>query len=201
MAYDRYVAICLPLHYHRILNQRNCILITIGIWAAAFINSLVYIITAVYMSSCHSNIIHQFFCDAKSLTTMTCTTSPMFFILNGIETLILAVTPLICIIISYANIFSVIFKMTSQESRKKSFSTCSSHITIISTYYGTLLIGYFIPPYSEVLDTVFSVVYTSIIPMINPIIYSLQNAAVQSALLRLLRGMCSFKRNSGHKHQ
>ncbi|KAG9462434.1 hypothetical protein GDO78_014134 [Eleutherodactylus coqui] len=186
MAFDRYVAICIPLHYHQIINQRNCILITFGIWAAAFLNSLLYIATAVNMTSCHSNIIHQFFCDAKSLTTTTCTTTQLFFIVTGIEIFIIVFTPSLCTLISYVKIFSVIFKMKSKESQTKAFSTCSSHFTIITIYYGSALIGYFIPPYSEVLDSVFIIVYATIIPMLNPIIYSLQNSNVQSALLRLM---------------
>ncbi|KAG9464637.1 hypothetical protein GDO78_019632, partial [Eleutherodactylus coqui] len=187
MAYDRYVAICIPLHYHQIMNQRNCILITVGIWAAAFLNSLLLVVSALNMSTCHSNIIHQFSCDAKSLTRTTCTTTLMFSEIAGIEILIFDFIPLMCTFISYVNIFSVILKMKSKESRKKAFSTCSSHVTVITIYYGTALIGYLIPPYSDVLDSVFNIVYTTIIPMINPIIYSLQNSNVQSALLGFLK--------------
>ncbi|KAG9464636.1 hypothetical protein GDO78_019631, partial [Eleutherodactylus coqui] len=182
MAYDRYVAICIPLHYHQIMNQRNCILITFGIWAAAFLNTLLFVVSALNMSSCHSNIIHQFSCDVKSLTRTTCTTTPMFSKIAAIEILIFVFIPLMCTFISYVNIFSVILKIKSKESRKKAFSTCSSHVTVITIYYGTAVIGYLIPPYSDVLDSVFNIVYTTIIPMINPIIYSLQNSNVQSAL-------------------
>ncbi|KAG9464920.1 hypothetical protein GDO78_019214, partial [Eleutherodactylus coqui] len=176
MAYDRYVAICIPLHYHQILNQRNCILITFGIWAAAFLNSLLFVVSALNMSSCHSNIIHQTFCDAKSLTRTTCTTTPIFSEIVAIEILIFVFIPLMCTFISYVNIFSVILKMKSKESRKKAFSTCSSHVTVITIYYGAAIIGYLIPPYSDVLDSVFNIVYATMIPMINPIIYSLQNS-------------------------
>ncbi|XP_073414833.1 olfactory receptor 1f45-like [Dendrobates tinctorius] len=200
MAYDRYVAICLPLHYHQILSWRNCTLITIGIWAATFLNSLIFVISAMNMSSCHSNVIHQFFCDAKSLTKTTCMATQIFFGVTGIEILILAFTPFLCTVISYVNIFSVIFKIKSKDSRKKSFSTCSSHITIVSIYYGAGIIEYLIPSYSDVLDLVFSIIYTNIVPTINPIIYSLQNSNVQSAMLELVREMCFFKRNFQHQH-
>ncbi|XP_056392667.1 olfactory receptor 1361-like [Hyla sarda] len=187
MAYDRYVAICLPLHYHRILSRRNCILITIGFWPVAFINSLVLLTTVLYMTSCHSNIIHQFFCDVKSLTKTTCTGTLMLFVIAGIEILVLGFIPLMCTFISYINIFSVIFKMKSKESRKKAFSTCFSHIIVVCIYFGTCLIGYMIPPYSDILDLIFTIVYTTITPMMNPIIYSLQNSNVQSALLKLMK--------------
>ncbi|XP_073516765.1 olfactory receptor 2L2-like [Phyllobates terribilis] len=194
MAYDRYVAICLPLHYHQILSRRNCILLSIGIWAAAFLNSLILVKSVFFLASCHSNIIHQFFCDTKALTKTTCTGTIMLFVIIGIEMLILVLIPFMGTAISYINIFSVIFKMKSKESRKKAFSTCSSHITIVSIYYAAGLLGYVIPPYSDVLELVGNTIYTSIVPMINPIIYSLQNSSIQSALLELVRGMC-FQKN------
>ncbi|KAG8543989.1 hypothetical protein GDO81_023290 [Engystomops pustulosus] len=135
MAYDRYVAICLPLHYHQILSRRNCSLITFGIWAVAILNSLMVVSLLISMSSCHSNVIHQFFCDAKSLTKTTCTASEMLFVVLNTEMSMLAGIPMMCILISYGKIFSLIFKMKTKESRKKAFSTCSSHVTIVSIYY------------------------------------------------------------------
>ncbi|KAG8545902.1 hypothetical protein GDO81_020163, partial [Engystomops pustulosus] len=191
MSYDRYVAICDPLHYHRIMSQRHCSLITIGMWAVGFLNSFIIVTSALYMSSCHSNIIHQFFCDVKSLTQITCTTTKMFFVVTGIEILIFAGIPIVCTFVSYVRILAIIFKMKSKESQKKAFSTCSSHIIVIIIYYGALFIGCFIPPYSEVLDSVFNIIYTTIVPMVNPIIYSLQNSNVQAAWLRLLKGYSS----------
>ncbi|XP_073516773.1 olfactory receptor 1f45-like [Phyllobates terribilis] len=193
MAYDRYVAICLPLHYHRILSQRNCILITIGIWAAAFLNSIILVSSVFFMSSCHSNVIHQFFCHPKALTKTNCTGTIMLFVIVSIEMLILAVFPFVCTVVSYVNIFSVIFKMKSKESQKKAFSTCSSHVTIMTIYYGTGLLGYAIPSNSDVLELVGNTVFTAVIPMLNPIIYSLQNSNVQSALMGLVWGIGFLK--------
>ncbi|KAG8550985.1 hypothetical protein GDO81_023914 [Engystomops pustulosus] len=149
MAYDRYVAICIPLYYSHIFSQRNSTLITIGIWVSAFLNSSMYIITLLYMSSCHSNLIHQFYCDAKSLTKITCTCRPLFFLVAGAEILVIIFVPFLCTCISYVKIFSVIFKMKSKESRRKAFSTFSSHVTVISIYYGTCLAEYLIPAYSR----------------------------------------------------
>ncbi|KAG9464043.1 hypothetical protein GDO78_020601 [Eleutherodactylus coqui] len=196
MAYDRYVAICLPLHYHQILCRRNCILITFGIWIAAFLNSLLLVVSALNMTSCHSNIIHQIVCDLKSLTRIICTGTTMFFVIIGLEILIFSLVPVLGTCISYVNIFLLIFKMKSKESRRKAFSTCSSHFTVMSIFYGACLAGYLIPPYIDFLDVSFSVVYANIIPMINPIIYSLQNSNVQSALLRFIKEMFFIHRNS-----
>ncbi|XP_073414842.1 olfactory receptor 5B21-like [Dendrobates tinctorius] len=187
MAYDRYVAICRPLHYLQILSQRNCTLITIGIWAGAFVNSSILVISVLYMSSCHSNIIHQFFCDIKSLTMTSCTTMQMFFVVIGFEILIIDFIPVMGTLISYFKIFFIIFRMKSKESRKKAFSTCSSHITVISIYCGTSLAYYLIPAYSDILDSFLNLVFAAVTPTINPIIYSLQNSNVQSALLGLVR--------------
>ncbi|KAG9464359.1 hypothetical protein GDO78_020063 [Eleutherodactylus coqui] len=195
MAYDRYVAICIPLHYHQILRRRNCILITFGIWAAAFLNSLLLVSSTLNMTSCHSNIIHQTFCDFKSLTRIICTGTTMFFVIIGIEMLTLSSVPVLGTCVSYVNIFLVIFKMKSKESRRKAFSTCSSHVTVMSIYYGACLSGYVIPPYSHFLDVTFNVVYANIVPMINPIIYSLQNANIQSALMRFIKEMFFLKIN------
>ncbi|KAG8550983.1 hypothetical protein GDO81_023912 [Engystomops pustulosus] len=187
MAYDRYVAICDPLHYHCILSRRNCILITIGIWVIAFFSALLYVTSAFYMSSCHSNLIHQFFCDPKSLTRISCT--GIFFIITGIDILFFACIPVTCTFISYFKIFVVIFKMKSSESRWKAFSTCSSHLTVIFIYYGTCVTDYLIPTQSDVLDLIFNIVFATLIPMTNPIIYSLQNSNVKMAMVGLIKKM------------
>ncbi|KAG8548948.1 hypothetical protein GDO81_023402 [Engystomops pustulosus] len=201
MAYDRYVAICNPLHYSQILSPGKSSMLTIGIWAAGFLNSLTFVSSIVYMSSCHSNIIHQLFCDIKSLTQITCTTTEMFIVVNFVELLIFAGMPLMGTFVSYVIIFSVILKMKTKENRKKAFSTCTSHVIVITVYYGTSVIGYLIPAYIEVLDTIFNIIYITVIPMINPVIYSLKNSSVQSALLGLLRRMSFVKSDARHAHQ
>ncbi|KAG8547363.1 hypothetical protein GDO81_028502 [Engystomops pustulosus] len=194
MAYDRYVAICNPLHYPLILNSRNCSLMTIGIWAAALLNSLLFVTSVLHLSSCHSNIIHQFFCDAKSLTQITCSTTQQFLIVNSVEMLLFAFIPLTGTFTSYFKIFSVIFKMKIKENQKKAFSTCSSHVTVISIFYVSCISSYLNPHYSEVLDSVFTIIYTTIVPMVNPIIYSLQNSNVKTAMLGSVKGKCFRKR-------
>ncbi|KAG8550980.1 hypothetical protein GDO81_023909, partial [Engystomops pustulosus] len=182
MAYDRYVAICDPLHYPHILNQRNCSLITIGIWVIAFFSASLYVTSALYMTSCHSNLIHQFFCDIKSLTRISCTGTTMFLIITAIDIFIFGCIPVTCTFISYIKIFNVIFKMKSRESRGKAFSTCSSHLTIISIYYVSCITDYLIPNQSDVLDLIFNIIFATLIPMTNPIIYSLQNSNVKTAM-------------------
>ncbi|KAG8546757.1 hypothetical protein GDO81_029886 [Engystomops pustulosus] len=194
MAYDRYVDIFNPLHYHRIMSQTNCTLITIGIWAAALLNSLMFLLSALYMSSCNSNLIHQFYCDVKSLTKTICIGRDILVLLmNFMEVFFFACVPLMCTFISYFKIFSIILKMKSRESRSKAFSTCSSHLAVISLYYVTCLAEYLIPSFSDVVDLVFSIIYVIVTPMINPIIYSLQNSNVKAGLLGFIKEIRNFK--------
>ncbi|KAG8550981.1 hypothetical protein GDO81_023910, partial [Engystomops pustulosus] len=187
MAYDRYVAICKPLHYIRILSRRNCSLITVGIWVIAVFSTLLYVTSVLYMTSCHSNLIHQFFCDIKSLTRISCTGSGIFLIITGIDIFIFGGIPVTCTFISYFKIFKVIFKMKSRESRGKAFSTCSSHLTVIFIFYGTSITDYLIPNQSDVLDLIFNIIFSTLIPMTNPIIYSLQNSNVKMAMVGLIK--------------
>ncbi|XP_063809635.1 olfactory receptor 2T5-like [Pseudophryne corroboree] len=188
MAYDRYVAICDPLHYHTILSRKHCLVFASGTWISGSLNSLVITIPASHMSFCQSRTIHQFFCDAKALTYIACAGSEDFYIVIYMEVLVYAVLPVIFCVTSYIKIIRVILQIKSKDGRKKAFSTCSSHLTIVIMYYMTAVFVYMVPPseYSDVLEPAFSVLYSVVTPMINPLIYSLRNKDVKSALLRQL---------------
>ncbi|XP_063788937.1 olfactory receptor 2T4-like [Pseudophryne corroboree] len=189
MAYDRYVAICDPLHYHTILNRKHCLLLASGTWISASLNSFVLTIPASHMSFCQSRTIHQFFCDAKALINISCAGSEDFYTIIYLEVLIYGTFPIMFCLNSYIKIIKVILQIKSKEGRKKAFSTCSSHLTIVIMYFMTALFLYMMPPSecSDVLEPVFSVLYSVVTPMINPLIYSLRNKDVKSALLRILR--------------
>ncbi|XP_063810666.1 olfactory receptor 2T1-like [Pseudophryne corroboree] len=188
MAYDRYVAICNPLHYHTILNRKHCLVLASCTWITGSLNSFVLTIPASHMSFCQSRTIHQFFCDAKALINISCGGSEDFYIALYVEVLLYGTFPIMFCLTSYIKIIRVILKIKSKDGRKKAFSTCSSHVTIVIMYYMTALSVYMMPPseYSNVLEPVFSVLYSVVTPMINPLIYSLRNKDVKSALLRLL---------------
>ncbi|XP_063788950.1 olfactory receptor 2M2-like [Pseudophryne corroboree] len=188
MAYDRYVAICDPLHYHNILNRKHCLLLASGTWISGSLNSLVFTIPASHMSFCQSHTIHQFFCDAKALINISCAGSEEVYIVIYMELLVYGVFPVMFLLTSYVKIIRVILQIKSKDGRKKAFSTCSSHLTIVIMYYMAGLVVYMIPSseYSDVLEPVFIALYTVVTPMMNPLIYSLRNKDMKCALLRLL---------------
>ncbi|XP_063788949.1 olfactory receptor 1-like [Pseudophryne corroboree] len=195
MAYDRYVAICDPLHYHTIFNRKHCLVLTSGTWISGSLNSLVLTIPASHMSFCHSRTIHQFFCDPKALINISCAGSEDVYIAIYLLVLIYGVLPIMFCVTSYIKIIRVILQIKSKDGRKKAFSTCSSHLTVVSMFYITALSVYMMPSseYSNVLEPVFSIVYSIVTPMMNPLIYSLQNKEVKSAGQRLLWGKQSIE--------
>ncbi|XP_063788962.1 olfactory receptor 1G1-like [Pseudophryne corroboree] len=188
MAYDRYVAICDPLHYQDILNRKHCILLASGTWIVGLLNSILFTIQASLMSFCHSHTIHQFFCEPKAMINIACTGSEEFYIVVYVEFLIFGFIPAMFCFTSYIKIIRVILQIKSKDGRKKAFSTCSSHLTVVIMYYMAGLCAYMMPTSesSNVLEQVLTAVDAVVTPMINPLIYSLRNKDVKSALLRLL---------------
>ncbi|XP_063788931.1 olfactory receptor 2T4-like [Pseudophryne corroboree] len=190
MSYDRYVAICDPLHYHTILNRKLCLVLASGTWITGSLNSFVITIPASHMSFCQSRTIHQFYCDAKALINISCAGGEDFYIVIYMEALVYGTFPVMFCLTSYIQIIRVILQIKSKDGRKKAFSTCSSHLTVVIMFYMTTLSVYLVPPseYSSVLEPVFSLLYSIVTPTINPLIYSLRNKDMKSALLKLLVG-------------
>ncbi|KAM4698683.1 olfactory receptor 1M1-like [Rhinophrynus dorsalis] len=188
MAYDRYVAICKPLHYALILSKTNCIIYIIGIWICAGLNSICITIIASHIPVCHSNTIQQFYCDVKALSKISCADTG-FYILIYAETFFFGLCPFVSSLMSYIKIITVILRIKSTDGRRKAFSTCSSHLTVLIIFYGTSLSVYMRPSsqQSDVPDKVFSVLYTAVTPMLNPLIYSLRNKDIKNALVRMTR--------------
>lgn len=186
MAYDRYVAICEPLHHQRILCSRNCFLLTSGLWLYTCLNAILLSYSASTMTYCHSFQVQQFFCDVKGLSNLFCTSSKAFYIVVNIETMLFGVCPLLCCLISYIKIITEVLSIKTDAGRRKAFSTCSSHLSIITLYFVTAVAMYLMSPKShdDVLYQVFSVFCTTITPMLNPLIYSLQNKDVRTAIMK-----------------
>ncbi|XP_047374426.1 olfactory receptor 8K3-like [Sciurus carolinensis] len=186
MAYDRYMAICNPLLYTVIMSQRVCWLLVAMPYLYSTFLSLLITIKIFTLPFCGYNVISHFYCDSLPLLSLLCSNT------HEIEVIILIVaafhllSSLLIILMSYLLIFIAILRMKSAEGRRKAFSTCGSHLTVVTVFYGTLIFMYVQPKSSHSLDTdkVASIFYTLVIPMLNPLIYSLRNKDVKHSLQR-----------------
>ncbi|XP_069506083.1 olfactory receptor 5V1-like [Ambystoma mexicanum] len=185
MAYDRYVAICNPLRYTVIMSKKVCIRISAALWVFGLMEPIPYTVLFSQLSFCKSNRINHFFCDITALLDLSCTSTR---IIENVTYFLgaLVMTTFILILISYVNIISAILRIQSTEGREKAFSTCASHITMVILYYSTILIIYMRPAstYSMDQNKIFSLMYTALTPMLNPVIYSLKNRDFKRALTK-----------------
>lgn len=194
MAYDRYVAICKPLLYMVIMAEKVCWGLVLTPYLYSTFVSLFLTITLFTSSFCGSNIISYFYCDAVPLLAMLCSDTRelelIILIFSGCNLL----SSLLIILVSYVFILMAILRMNSAQGRYKAFSTCSSHLTVVVVFYGTLLFIYLQPKstHTFAIDKIASVFYTLVIPMLNPLIYSLRNKEVKGALKRTLNNQCKI---------
>ncbi|KAM8929648.1 olfactory receptor 8K3-like isoform 2-T2 [Lycaon pictus] len=196
MAYDRYVAICNPLLYTVVMSQRVCwVLVAIPYVYSACLSLIITI--KIFMSSfCGHNVIRHFYCDNLPLLTLLCSSTRDIELIILIFSAFNLISSLLIVLVSYILILMAILRMNSAEGRHKAFSTCGSHLTAVTVFYGTILFMYLQPRTNHSLDTdkMASVFYTLVIPMLNPLIYSLRNKDVKDAFKRFLRSPCqSFK--------
>ncbi|XP_046534279.1 olfactory receptor 1L4-like [Equus quagga] len=189
MAMDRYVAICSPLHYTTTMNPRHCLLLVIASWVVSHLHSLTHTVLMARLSFCGPNIIHHFFCDVQPLLTLSCSDTSVNELLAFTEGSFVIMTPFVFIIVSYVYITRAVLRVPSGRGRYKVFSTCGSHLTVVALYYGTAISVYIRPSstYSVTKDRVVTVIYTVVIPMLNPFIYSLRNKDIKQALRKLTR--------------
>ncbi|XP_076562485.1 olfactory receptor 8D1-like [Arvicanthis niloticus] len=184
MAYDRYVAICRPLLYNVIMSSRLCSLLVLVAFILGFMSALAHTSAMMNLSFCKSHIISHYFCDVLPLLNLSCSDTKLnellLFIIAGFNTLV----PTLAVVISYVFIFCSILHIKSSKGRSKAFGTCSSHLMAVGIFFGSITFMYFKPPSSNSLEQekVSSVFYTTVIPMLNPLIYSLRNKDVKKAL-------------------
>ncbi|XP_008845162.1 olfactory receptor 8K3-like [Nannospalax galili] len=186
MSYDRYVAICKPLLYTVIMSQRVCqVLVAIPYLYCTFV-SLLVTIKIFTLSFCGYNVISHFYCDSLPLLSLVCSSTYEIEMIILILAAFNLMSSLLVVLVSYLLILIAILRMNSAEGRRKAFSTCGSHLTVVTVFYGTLIFMYVQPQSSHSFDTdkVASIFYTLIIPMLNPLIYSLRNKDVKYALQR-----------------
>ncbi|KAM9312085.1 olfactory receptor 1E16-like [Gastrophryne carolinensis] len=188
MSYDRYLAICKPLHYTLIMTHEVCWRTVIACWILETIVLLNTTFTILKLHFCGPNVIDHFFCDLDPILKLSCTDTTMVQLEIKLIGSIFSVAPFCIIIVSYIYIIITIFEIPSVTGRKKAFSTCSSHLTVVVIFYGTIISVYMVPRTGQLqyIDKFLSLLYTVVTPMMNPIIYSLRNKDLKNAIRRII---------------
>ncbi|XP_065498003.1 olfactory receptor 12D1-like [Caloenas nicobarica] len=189
MAYDRYVAICNPLRYTLVMSPRTCLLLAAASWSIGFVHAMVHSVMTSQLSFCGHNHIHHFFCDIKPLLNLACSSTSLNMTLLNVITTSVALGSFALIVLSYLYIICFIFhKVQSQEGRWKPFSTCASHLTVVALFYIPVLFNYTPPSSGSSLkrDVQVSLLYSAVTPALNPLIYTLRNREMRSALKKML---------------
>uniref|UniRef100_UPI0025418CE4 olfactory receptor 10A7-like n=1 Tax=Euleptes europaea TaxID=460621 RepID=UPI0025418CE4 len=189
MAYDRYVAICNPLHYKLIMSKELCLRLVTGSLTVNIPVHVVQVYLLFTLPFCGSHEINNFFCDLPPVLELVCADIFLNELYMFAATTVILIIPFFLIIASYVKIISAILKMSSIESQKKVFATCSSHLIMVSFFYGSATIVYLSPRSKKTMDInkLLSLFYTILIPMLNPIVYSLRNREVKVSLKKLFR--------------
>ncbi|XP_074994649.1 olfactory receptor 14A16-like [Calonectris borealis] len=187
MAYDRYVAICHPLHYGTLLGSRACVHMAAAAWASGFLNALLHTANTLSLPLCHGNAVDQFFCEIPQILKLSCSHS----YLREVGLLVVGVCLLfgcfVFIVVSYVEIFRAVLRIPSEQGRHKAFSTCLPHLAVVSLFVSTAMFAYLKPPSisSPSLDLVVAVLYSVVPPAVNPLIYSMRNQELKDALWKL----------------
>ncbi|NP_001375745.1 olfactory receptor family 1 subfamily AF member 1 [Canis lupus familiaris] len=189
MAVDRYTAICNPLLYSMTMSPRRYLLLVMVSWVLSHLHSLTHMILMARLSFCGPNVIHHFFCDVQPLLTLSCSDTSINELLAFTEGSFVIMSPFALITVSYIFITHAVLRVRSERGRYKVFSTCRSYLIVVALFYGTIIFVYIHPSstYSVTKDHVVTVIYTVVIPMLNPFIYSLRNKDMKQALKKLLR--------------
>ncbi|KAM4034404.1 olfactory receptor 5B21-like [Anomaloglossus baeobatrachus] len=183
MAYDRYVAICHPLHYITLMSVRQAAALAMSAWSIGFLDLSGHAVLITRPSFCASHLIDHFFCDVIPLLKISCSDTSEVDLINFIEGSLILSSAFVLTLVSYIFIISTIMKIKSAEGRRKAFSTCSSHLTCVIIFYGTMICLYMRPTtnYNPKKDKFVSLLYAVIVPVLNPVIYSLKNQEIKSA--------------------
>ncbi|XP_053320010.1 olfactory receptor 6N2-like [Spea bombifrons] len=188
MSYDRYLAICNPLRYSSIMDLKLCILLATFSWVCGLVFPFPHIVLFNKMTFCGSNIINHFFCDLPPLLRLSCSDISVSETVSFFNSIPLVFLPFIFISLSYINIILAILRISTSAGRQKAFSTCSSHLTVVCMYYGTLVFNYVIPSKGQYLglQKMISVCYTIMTPLLNPLIYSVRNEEIKKTITKII---------------
>ncbi|XP_019575492.2 olfactory receptor 1J1 [Rhinolophus sinicus] len=188
MAYDRYVAICHPLQYNTIMSQSVCVMLVAGSWVIACGCSLLHTLLLTRLSFCADHTVPHFFCDLGALLKLSCSDTSLNQLVIFTAGLMAIMLPFLCILVSYGHIGATILRVPSTKGIYKALSTCGSHLSVVTLYYGTIIGLYFLPSSNSTngSNIIASLMYTVVTPMLNPFIYSLRNKDMKGALRKLL---------------
>ncbi|KAG9487216.1 hypothetical protein GDO78_007210, partial [Eleutherodactylus coqui] len=195
MAFDRYVAICKPLHYVTIMNWNLCVLLALASWFTGFLISLIKVYYISSVTFCNLNVINHFYCDISPILNLACTNMKLAELVDFALALLILLVPLLLTVVSYSCILSTVLAIPTSNGRLKAFSTCTSHLIVVVIFYAATLFMYARPNRARSVDfnKLVSVIYTVITPLVNPMIYCLRNKEVQQILSKML-----FFKNSDH---
>ncbi|XP_056424976.1 olfactory receptor 10A3-like [Hyla sarda] len=185
MSYDRFLAICKPLHYTAIMSVQLRYSLVISSWVLGLMFVLITLVLVCDLDFCGPNVINHFFCDLAPLLELSCSDTTVVGIDIFIHSILIVLLPFLFIIITYVHIFITIFGISSISGRQKTFSTCSSHLAVVSIYYGSMLMIYMVPQrgHSLTVNKFVSLSYIVLTPFLNPLIYSLRNKDLQSSMI------------------
>ncbi|XP_053911853.1 olfactory receptor 14A16-like [Cuculus canorus] len=197
MSYDRYVAICKPLHYGTLLGSRACVHMAAAAWGAGFLYALLHTANTFSLPLCQGNAVEQFFCEIPQILKLSCSHSDIREVGLLDVNAFLGFNCFVFIVVSYVQIFRVILRIPSEQGRHKAFSTCLPHLAVVSLFISTAAFAYLKPPSisSPPLDLVVSVLYSVVPPALNPLIYSLRNQQLKDAVWKLITGWFSEAMN------
>ncbi|XP_040178066.1 olfactory receptor 5V1-like [Rana temporaria] len=194
MSYDRYVAICKPLQYSLFMSKGVCIALALGSWLVSGINAIINVLITSLLSFCSTQNVNHFFCEQRTLYAVTSSDTTSRDILLVFQNMYVAALPFLFIITSYVFIISAILHIQTSEGRRKAFSSCSSHLITVIIFFGPIIILYTKPKseHSKEMDNLFSILYTAVVPMLNPFVYTLRNKDILEAMTNLARTTISF---------
>ncbi|XP_072217410.1 olfactory receptor 14J1-like [Excalfactoria chinensis] len=189
MSYDRYVAICKPLHYGTLMDSRACATMAAAAWGAGLLNSILHTASTFSLPLCQGNVVNQFFCEIPQILKLSCSASFLREVVFIIFSFSLAFGCFVFIVVSYVQIFKTVLRMPSEQGWHKAFSTCLPHLAVLSLLVSTASIAYLKPTSasSSLLDLTVALLYSVLPPTLNPIIYSMRNREIKHALSKLLQ--------------
>ncbi|XP_063206137.1 olfactory receptor 14A16-like [Chroicocephalus ridibundus] len=190
MAYDRYVAICKPLHYGTLLGSRACVHMAAAAWGSGFLTALLHTANTFSLPLCQGNAIYQFFCEIPQILKLSCSHAYLREVGLLVLTVYLLFGCFVFIVVSYVQIFRAVLRIPSEQGRHKAFSTCLPHLAVVSLLVSTAVFAHLKPPFlsSPSLDLVTAVLYSVVPPAVNPFIYSMRNQQLKDAVWKLITG-------------